>query len=504
MNAMNLFQFFTKALFLPLFLAGSFYLFTAKTSHAEALSQPNILFVLVDDLGWQDLGFMGSDYYLTPNIDALAESGVQFTDAYASSPNCAPTRAALMSGLYAPRTQVYTVNPKDRGASRNRAVLTPNNHSELDSHVVTIAERFKQAGYHTGFFGKWHLGEHEGDTSPLAQGFDVNVGGFHKGHPASYFSPFRNPAMTDGEKGEYLTDRLTSEAIGFIGDAVKQHQPFFAFVSYYAVHTPIQPKPELVDKYNAIPFEQRQGHPGYGAMVETLDNNVGRLIAALNVLKVSDDTLIVFTSDNGGSSKATTIPRLRGAKGMIYEGGVRVPLIVAQPGTIKAGLSSVPVASIDFYPTLLGQARIPSEHIDIDGVDFSPILNDTSDTSLKARPLYWHFPFYLTGASSKKKKNLPFNPQYIATPHGWRAEPASSIRVGDYKLIEWLEDGKLELYDLNADLSESTNLASALPELTQSLKQRLHQWRESTGAHMPIGPNPQFSFHPSMPPSAQQ
>ena len=468
---------------------------------SENIKQPNVLFILVDDMGWEDASYMGSEYYRTPNIDTLAGNGMRFSQAYAN-PNCAPSRASLMSGLYSSRTKMYTVAPKDRGSAKKRRLLTPQNSSIVESERVTLAEQFKVNGYATGFFGKWHLGDPGEPTGPLAQGFDVNLGGNHKGHPKSYFSPYRNKQLKDGKEGEYLTDRLTSEAIQFIDQAVKKDKPFFAFLSYYAVHTPIQPKRELVDKYAKVPFEERQGHPGYAAMVETLDNNVGRLMAHLKASGINKDTLVVFTSDNGGSSKATTMPSLRGAKGTLYEGGVRIPLIYSWPGKIASTDNATPTMILDHYPTLLnllGLSEIPVS--ELDGEDLTPLLlsSATPEKQLKLneRPIFWHFPFYLEGynpikAKGKNKKNKEFIKPVVATPHGWRAEPSGSVRIGNYKLIEYMDGDMFELYDLSRDLKEQHNLASSNPAKVKELYQVLSQWRQTTGADMPPGKNPKY------------
>ena len=385
-------------------------------SNSSIDQKNNVLFILVDDMGWEDVGFMGSQYYATPNIDDLASNSLVFESAYSSSPNCAPTRAALFSGQYSARTKVYTVAPKDRGAAHKRALETPQNAEYLDGEVITLAEQFKQAGYATGFFGKWHLGDFEGESSPLAQGFDINRGGYNKGHPKTYFSPYNNPALEDGPKGEYLTDRLTHEAIRFI-DQQDDNTPFFAFLSYYAVHTPLQPKPEMVFNYQSVPFESRQGHPHYAAMVENLDTNIGFITDYLKSKGLLDNTLIVFTSDNGGHSGATRMPSLRGAKGMMYEGGVRVPLFYHLPNSIPAGTTSVISSSIDHYPTLLSMTGITPQHTILDGADLSPVLvssdNQNALSALELRALYWHFPFYLEGTSRPNSRNTDF-----ASGHG--------------------------------------------------------------------------------------
>jgi len=443
---------------------------------------PNILFILADDLGWRDVGFMGSTYYETPNIDRLARGGMVFTSAYSGAPNCAPTRACLMSGQYTPRHGVYTVGSSARGNPKGRRLVPIPNNPTLPSSVVTLAECLRRAGYATGHFGKWHLGG-DPDTRPEGQGFDVNVGGNHAGHPRSYFSPYKNPDIPDGPKGEYLTDRLTEEAVRFM--RANRERPFFCYLPHYAVHTPLQAKRSLIEKYKKKPPSGGQGNPTYAAMIESLDQGVGRLLAALDELGLAERTIVVFYSDNGGvggyrelgirGAEITSNRPLRGGKGMLYEGGIRVPLAVRWPGRVPAGSRcDVPVTAVDFYPTLIEAAGAePPAGQPLDGESLLPLLTRTG--RLRRDAIFWHFPCYLQGGGNT-----------------WRTTPGGVVRAGDWKLIEWFEDGRLELYNLKDDIGESRDLAPTMPAKADELHRRLVAWRREVGAPVPTEKNPQF------------
>lgn len=438
-----------------------------------AQDRPNFVFFLVDDLGWRDVGFMGSKFYETPNIDRLAADGLVFTNAYACGPNCAPSRACIMSGQYAPRHGIYTVGKAARGKSRDRKLIPIRNRRVLRDEVLTIPEALRGAGYVSGHFGKWHLG-----PDPASQGFDVNVGGNQAGHPKSYFSPYENPDLPDGPKGEYLTERLTAEAAKFL--ARNKDRPFFLHLSYYAVHTPIQPKRDKVGKYRAKQPDGDQGNPRYAAMVESVDDSVGRLLAELRRLDLERNTVVVFFSDNGGHGVVTSMAPLRGAKGMLYEGGIREPLIVRWAGRIEAGgRSDVPVIGVDFFPTMLELAGVeapPGKALD--GVSLVPVLRGGT---LPERALYWHFPAYLQG--NRK------------TGGAWRTTPAGAIRVGGWKLLEFFEEGKLELYHLASDIGETANLVESHPDKVEELLTRLRAWRKRVDAQVPVERNPEYDPH---------
>jgi arylsulfatase A-like enzyme len=421
----------------------------------------NFVFILIDDLGWKDLGFMGSRYYETPNIDKLADEGVVFTNAYSNAPNCAPTRACLMSGQYTPRHGIYTVGTSERGKSELRKLIPTPNKTELDTRIVTIPEALKLAGYTSACIGKWHLGD-ESPYRPIDRGFDVA------------FERIRRSHFT--EEGEYLTDKLTDEAIEFIETG--KNRPFFLYLSHHAVHTPIQAKKQLIEKYKKKKPTDAHNNPTYAAMIESLDQNVGRLMAKLDELGLRDNTVVFFFSDNGGYANATSMVPLRGSKGMLYEGGIRVPMIVRWPGVTKpGGVCEVPVIGVDFYPTMLDMAGVlqPSGHI-LDGMSIVPLLKGKKTLNRKA--IFWHFPAYLE----------PYNDQQWP----WRTTPAGAVRQGDWKLVEFFEDGTIELYNLKNDLSEKNNLVETMPEKAKGLHRMLVEWRKSVNAPVPTKMNPDY------------
>lgn len=441
-------------------------------AQASAAKRPNIVFILIDDMGWKDLGFMGSRYYETPHIDRLAKQGMVFTDAYTCGPNCAPTRACLMSGQYSPRHGIYTVGSAERGRTQLRKLIPIRNRTVLDEDIVTLAESLKAAGYVTASMGKWHLG-----PDPKTQGFDLNVGGNKSGSPrGGYFSPYRNPQLNNGPRGEYLTDRLTDEAVRFLKK--QRDKPFFLYLPHYAVHTPIQAKADLIARYRRKKPQGGHNNPTYAAMVDSVDQSVGRILQTLDELELAENTVVIFSSDNGGYGPATSMKPLRGSKGMLYEGGIRVPLIVRWPGRVAAGSRcDVPVITVDFYPTLLELTRSPAPRKQIlDGESLLPLLLGTGD--LRREALYWHFPAYLQA--------------YRGITGPFRTRPAGAIRSGDYKLIEFFEDGRLELYNLQNDIGEQQNLAGKQPQIVKKLHAKLKSWRKSIGAPVPTERNPKF------------
>jgi arylsulfatase A-like enzyme len=443
---------------------------SAPPTLAAAPERPDIVLILLDDLGWADLGCYGSTFHETPHIDALAGAGARFTNAYANAPNCAPTRACLMSGQYTPRHGVYTVNSSARGKTANRKLVPTRNTTVLADAIVTLPERLRDAGYATAAIGKWHLGD-----DPTTHGFDVNVGGTRLGHPKSYFSPYRNPTLPDGPEGEYLTDRLTDEAIRFIEDA---DRPYFLYLSHFAVHTPVQAKEDMTERYERKRAAGAgRGHAVYAAMVESVDDGVGRLLEAIERRGRADDTVVVLFSDNGGHARFTSMAPLRGSKGMLYEGGVREPLIVRWTGRVTAGTEhAAPVIGLDLYPTILEMAgaNAPDDAV-LDGVSLVPALTGTGD--VPERDLYWHFPAYLEGYRRNET---------------WRTTPAGAIRSGDLKLIEFFEDDRRELYDLSTDIGETTNLAHTRPADAERLHERLKTWRRAMGAP-DLVPNPEYA-----------
>lgn len=477
----------TKAsniLALALFISVIFFwgqLIAQDSNNDIRAERANILLINIDDLGWTDLGYAGSQYYETPNIDQLANEGTMFTKAYAAASNCAPSRAALFSGQYSPRTGIYTVENSERGEAKHRKLIPTENTLFLNKSNITIAEVLQQDGYRTAHVGKWHISK-----DPTLNGFDVNIAGFEAGNPrwsgemGGYFSPYSNPFLKDGPEGEYLTDRLTDEAISFlknVGD-----QPFFLNFSPYIVHTPIQPKPNLEEKYKIKATTYRHDNAGYAAMIETMDKNIGRLIKFLKETDQFDDTLIVFTSDNGGLHEISRQWPLRAGKGSYFEGGIRVPMIVVWNGKIEAGkISNVPVSHIDLYPTFLKIAGIdkPDNKI-LDGESLMPIFKGED---LGERPLFWHFPIYLQAYS---EGNHDTHDTYF------RTRPGSIIQFGSWKLHEYFEDGRLELYNLEIDIKEQKNLVNIYPEKADELHDLLVEWRKKTGAPVPKQLNPNY------------
>lgn len=465
----------------------------ARPAQASA-KRPNILFILADDLGWADLGCQGSTSYRTPALDRLAENGMRFTHAYAAAANCAPTRATLMTGQSIPVHGMYTVGSGARGKKANRSLVPPPNVTEISGEVTTLAESLQAAGYRTGHFGKWHLGGYGTPEGPLAQGFEVNIGGYHVGHPPTYFWPYHRknkdgeitqqlPALEEGEPGEYLSDRLTDEALRFL--ATEDERPWFLYFPHYAVHTPIQaPKPAVAD-IEKRGLSGRQLNPTYTAMVENLDQNCGRLIQWLEQNDELKNTIIIFTSDNGGyggyldagvdQKDITHNHPLKGGKGMMSEGGIRVPLLIHWPEGIAPGQTSdTPVHTLDFYPTLIGVAEGYAPPQTLEGADLSPLWAQREDEAEGPRPhfaeraLYFHMPGYLE-----------------ARKGSWRATPAGAIRRGKWKLIEPFDDKPVELYDLHADPGETTNLAETESKMREALLTELRDWRTARQAPMP-------------------
>jgi arylsulfatase A-like enzyme len=423
--------------------------------------RPNFIFILIDDLGFKDLGFMGSRYYETPNIDKLAGEGIVFTNAYSNAPNCAPTRACLMSGQYTPRHGIYTVGTSERGQSKLRMLIPTPNKTDLDSKIVTIPEALKPAGYTSACIGKWHLGT-KAPYRPVDRGFDVA----YERKRRSHFS----------KEGEYLTDKLTDEAIKFV--EANKSRPFFLYLSHHAVHTPIQAKKQLIQKYKKKKPADAQNNPTYAAMIESVDQNVGRLMAKLDELGLRDNTVVFFFSDNGGYANATSMEPLRGSKGMLYEGGIRVPMIVRWPGVTRpGGVCDMPVIGIDFYPTMLEMAGAPQPPGQVlDGLSIVPLLR--GEKTLNRKAIFWHFPAYLE----------PYNDKQWP----WRTTPAGAVRQGDFKLIEFFEDGKIELYNLKSDLGEKNNLADMMPDKARELLQTLIEWRKSVDAPVPTEKNQDY------------
>ncbi|WP_340111134.1 sulfatase [Maribellus mangrovi] len=447
---------------------------------------PNFVFILVDDLGWADVKCnYPESFYDTPNIDKLAESGVRFTQAYAANPVCSPTRAAIMTGKHPNRVNITDWIPGND--PKKRPLLGPQDADELALDEVTIAEKLKEKGYKTGFIGKWHLGKK--GFYPEDQGFDSNIGGYHMGHPpGGYYSPYNNPKLPDGPEGEYLTDRLANEGIKFIKE--NKENPFFLYLAFYTVHTPIQAAKSSIEKYKAkretlnieeVPFREEgegwtkmlQEDAPYASMVNAMDENVGRILAALKEHGLDENTWIIFTSDNGGLSTLyrpnapTSNGPLRAGKGWCYEGGIRVPLIIAGPDVADPGRTTeTPAISMDYFTTILNLAEI--DHKDNDGQNLLPIL--TNEGSLDRDELFWHYPHY----------------------HGSAWTPGSAIRKGDWKLVLFYEDDHVELYNLANDPGESTNITEQNPEKVSELQKLLEVHLNETNAQFPV-PNHDYA-----------
>ena len=492
---------------------------------ANTQAKPNIVFFLVDDLGWTDVGCFGSSFYETPNIDRLATEGVRFTQAYAACHVCSPTRASILTGKYPARLQLT-----DWLAGRRdfpfHALKSAKHLQHLPFAETTLAEALKAQGYRTAIFGKWHLGENP--SGPRDHGFDVQVPRWNKGWPrAGYHAPFKLEGLEDAS-GDYLTDRLTDEALNYIEK--NKDRPFFLYLSHFAVHDPIQGRPDLVEKYrrklakrqhpkgpdfilegnpdDAEPLSRKQltalmkkpSHQGYkvlpqrtvkikqhqdniefAAMVGAMDESLGRVLGKLETLGLSDNTLVIFFSDNGGMSAAnfgnpkrivakTQLDRaystsnlpLRGAKGWLYEGGIRVPMIVKWPGHGKGGTAcEEPVISTDFYPSILEMAGLPAlPKQAVDGVSFVPALKGEP---FDREAIYWHFPHY--------------------SNHGMQS-PGGAIRLGDYKLLEYFENNTVQLFNLKDDPGEQNDLAQAQPKKVADLRERLLAWRQEVSAQM--------------------
>lgn len=448
---------------------------TAWGEGGSHTTTPNIIFILADDLGWRDVGFNGSHFYETPHLDKLAGDGIQFTNAYTNAANCAPTRASILTGQFPQRTGILTVKESDRGDKKAQKLIPVPNKMVLDTATFSMAEGMHLAGYHTAFIGKWHLGDHL-ETSPLAHGFDFSLGGWERGSPISYFSPYQNPALSDGEKGEHLTDRLTNEAIGYLDSRMDKEAPFFLYLSYYAVHSPYQGKESVVTKFEKKEAVDDQDNAVYAAMIETLDDNIGRLTEFLKVSGLIENTIVVFYSDNGGSFQATVNTPLKGSKGMLYEGGIRVPCIVHAPSIYPVSKSiDNPIISTDLFPTFLDWAGIDnlSQH-PLDGESIKPLIESQA---VDDRPLFWYAPVYLPIDNSN---------------YAFRNTPGAAIRKGKFKLIWRFEEEMAELYNLEDDISENKNLATTHPEIYRDLLNELKTWLHDTNAEICTDPNPLF------------
>ncbi len=481
------------------------FLFTigGLSAYGQGNKKLNVLFILADDLGYMDVGFNNpATFYETPNLDALAKSGMVFTDFYAACQVCSPTRASILTGKYPARENTTNYFSGKRSGKFEPAVLV----DEMSTDEVTLAETLKEGGYRTFFAGKWHLGR-EGSW-PTDHGFDINKGGGSNGLPRSYFSPYKNVEnLAPGPQGEYLTTRLASESIQFLNDSAKTEDPFFLYLSFYSVHTPLQAPRDLVQKYKSkaeklgidikvgnidagrerqvLPDVKgkravriRQDHAVYAAMVESMDTAVGRILQRIEELDLKEETAVFFMSDNGGLSTSEGLPTsnlpLRGGKGWMYEGGIREPVVIRWPGVTAPGTRcQIPAVSTDFYPTILemtGLSGKPEQHED--GVSLVPALKNAF-TKFNRGPIFFHYPHY-------------------SNQGGF---PASAVRIGDLKLIQDLEDGAYELYDLNDDIAEHNNLEQLEAEKVKEMGDILNAWRREVDAQ-PLRPNSKTGAKP--------
>lgn len=484
----------------------SMLLFAAAGLPCHGMKKPNVILILMDDLGYSDLSLTGSRFYETPHIDRLAKQGAFFSDAYAASPVCSPTRASILTGKYPSRIGLtnHSGNTGPKGPGYRLNAPEPAGNIPLDD--VTLAEALKQGGYATAHIGKWHLQRHNEKGRahfPEANGFDVNIAGHNMGQPGSYYFPYTSqqhpntnvPDMEDGKEGDYLTDALTDKAIRFI----EQHRrkPFFLNLWYYTVHTPIHPRQDKLNKYRAkakemgldktrnqvVPeynsFSQtHQNNPDYAAMVESMDENIGRILKALDDLRLAQDTMVIFFSDNGGLSTGagkgmpTSNLPLRAGKGWVYEGGIREPLIIRYPRKVRPGLIiEEPVVSTDLYPTILelaGLSARPEQHVD--GLSLAPLMRRAA-RALKREALYFHYPHY---------------------HHINSMGPAGAVRMGHFKLVQAYETGNVELYNLRDDIGEQQDVSQKMPNRTKHMTGMLHSWIKKTGSLLPTS-NPQFA-----------
>lgn len=455
-----------------------------EQAEKEDKTKFNVVFLLVDDMGWKDLGCYGSTFYETPNIDRLAAMGIKFTNAYTPNPVSSPTRAAIMTGKYPSRVGITDWIPGDD--PKDRKLIGPEDLHELPLEEVTVAEILREEGYKTFFAGKWHLGA-EGKL-PTDQGFDINIGGYHYGQPpGGYYSPYKNKMLEDGPEGEFLTDRLMSESMKFIED--NKDNPFYLHLAFYTLHTPIQANKEYINKFEKKRDKleinkpvllkdgeaytvQNQTDAAYASMIYALDMNVGRLLNQLDSLNLTDNTLIIFTSDNGGLTTLlnknwempTSVLPLRAGKGWAYDGGLRVPFIVKPTGKkIEGQVSETPIISMDIYPTILDYLSLdqrPEQHVDAESL-YNLI---EKGEQLDRESLFFHYPHYHSS--------------------GWK--PGSAIRMGDWKLIHFYEDDTVELYNLESDISERNDLSKKHPEKVTLLMEKLQQAIKDTNSSLPI------------------
>jgi len=440
-----------------------------------AVSAPNILYINADDLGVMDVGYASPRYH-TPNIDRFRAEGMLFSEGYAPAANCAPSRACVMSGQTGPRHGVYTVASSERGKAKDRKLIPIKNTSHLALDNTTIAGALQAGGYKTIHLGKWHVGK-----DPLKQGFDVNIGGDQSGTPrGGYFTPFKGGSMkgynADYPEGTHRVDIFADQAIKFLRE--NRDHPFFMHMAYYSVHTKLELVPEFKELYEGKDVDLK-----YATMITKMDEGIGKILDELERLGLAKNTLVVFSSDNGGICEISRQTPYRAGKGSYFEGGIRVPLVMRWPGHITPGSTcKVPVSGIDFFPTFLDVTGVPlPAGKKLDGTSLVPLMSGKG--AFPERTLFWHFPIYLQSYGGKADDS--HDPLF-------RTRPGSALRQGKWKLHEYFENGTVELYDLDADMGERSNVADKYPEKAQELLALLKKWREDTGAPVPTELNPEY------------
>lgn len=455
-----------------LFFAFGILIFAGCNQNRVAIP-PNIVIINIDDMGWRDVGFMGTKYYETPNIDQLASEGITFTNGYASAANCAPSRACLMTGKWTPRHGIFTVGSSERGESRYRKLIPVENIKTLDRKIPVFPEILDSMGYSTCHAGKWHLSE-----NPENYGFDLNIGGSHAGHPRSYYPPYRNVDL-ETETNQYLTDLIMQKTLDFIDTT---SSPFLLYYSPYAVHTPIHPIDSLLRYYQNKTGWNGQDNAEYATMIDNLDRNIGLLISMLKEKDLYDNTFILFTSDNGGLFGITNQHPLRAGKGSYYEGGIRVPFSITWPEKIEGGKSTdFPVSNLDVFPTILEVSGANPANYDHDGMSLFDLV--VNDEVYNERPLFWHFPVYLQAYDPEKNENRDLM---------FRTRPGSVVRLENWKLHYYYEDEGIELYNLKDDIGERFEVSNQFPEIKDSLFNLLQIWLQKTDAPLPVEKNPEF------------
>lgn len=446
------------------------------TGVSAAQQPPNIILINIDDLGWTDVGFAGKGYYETPHIDKLRAEGVWINEAYSGAANSAPSRACMLTGMYTPRHGIYTVGGPDRGEASERKLIAIPNGRVLESGIRVLPQVLKENGYQTCHIGKWHVTD-----NPLESGMDLNIGGSNAGGTKGYFSPYSNKNLKDGPEGEYLMNRLGDEAVNYLRNVDKSH-PFFLYYASFAVHTPLQAEADLIEKYKKKKTVPGHDNPVYAAMVESMDRNVGKVLNEIKALGLEENTLIVFTSDNGGLYRVSCQWPLRAGKGSFYEGGIRIPLIIYQKGRFEnKEIYHTPVMQMDLFPTFLEIAGVKQTNLALDGKSLLPLLAG-EEASCQERPLFWHFPAYLEGNAKDTEQTGPH----------FRTRPVSVVRQGDWKLIESYETGSLELYNIRLDISEKKDLAQQNKQKRDELYQLLLKWKQEVQAPIPTKLNPEY------------